>query len=184
LARGGRTPQSVVRAGALGLPLILGIIGGQPERFKPLVDLYREAARRAGHDPATLPVAVNLHGFVGETTEAAVETFYGPYAAAMSQIGRERGWPPMSPPQFEALRAPGGSLAVGDVEEVTAKLTAVSELLDVDRILLHVSVGTMPHEDVMRAIELLGAEVAPAVRTARSRETIGSGGATRGAPLS
>ncbi len=173
LAVGG-TPQSVVRAGALGLPLTLAIIGGQPARFKPLADLYREAARRAGHDPASLPLGVHLHGFVGETTEAAVETFYGPYAQVMTQLGRERGWPPMSRPQFEALRSPGGSLAVGDADEVAAKMTAVSELLDLDRILLHVSVGTMPHADVMRSIELLGAEVAPAVRAARSRETIPS----------
>ena len=164
----------MVRAGALGLPLTLAIIGGQPERFKPLADLYREAARRAGHDPASLPLAVHLHGFVADSTAAAVETFYGPYAAVMTQIGRERGWPPMSRPQFEALRAPGGSLAVGDVEEVSAKLVAVSELLDLDRIMLHVSVGTMPHPDVMRAIELLGTEVAPAVRASRSRETLTS----------
>jgi probable LLM family oxidoreductase len=162
----GGTPQSVARAGTLGLPLALAIIGGAPERFVALIELYREAARRAGHDPAALPIAVHLHGFLADTTQAAIETFYGPYAAAMSQIGRERGWPPMSPDQFHALRAPRGSLAVGSPQEVSEKLLFVSEILGADRILLHLSVGTMPHAKVMRAIELLGSEVAPALRLA------------------
>ncbi len=160
----GGTPASVVRAGTLGLPLILAIIGGTPERFAPLVELYREAARRAGHDSADLPVGVHLHGFVADTSEAAVDTFYGPYAAVMTQLGRERGWPPMSREQFDAMRAPGGSLAVGSPAEVTEKLLDVSELLGLERILLHLSVGTMPHAAVMRAIELLGGNVAPPVR--------------------
>ncbi len=160
----GGTPQSVVRAGALGLPMALAIIGGAPERFGPLAELYREAARRAGHDPQSLPLAVHLHGFVADTTQAAVSTFYRPYAAVMSQLGRERGWPPMSPQQFEALRAPAGSLAVGSPQEVIEKLLFVDEVLGLDRIMMHLSVGTMPHADVMRAVELLGTEVAPAVR--------------------
>ncbi len=172
----GGTPASVIRAGTLGLPLMVAIIGGAPGRFAPLVELYREAARRAGHDPAALPVGVHLHGFVADTTEAAIETFYAPYAAVMTQLGRERGWPPMSPEQFEALRAPGGSLAVGSPAEVTDKLAAVSELLGLDRVMLHLSVGTMPHGDVMRAIELLGTEIAPALRA-----TAGAPGA-RSAP--
>jgi probable LLM family oxidoreductase len=160
----GGTPQSVRRAGMLGLPLVLAIIGGAPARFVPLVRLYRDAATRANHDGERLRTGVHLHGFVGDTTEAAVSIFYPPYATFMSQLGRERGWPPMSREQFEALRAPGGSLAVGSAEEVTEKLLAVRELLEIDRVLLHLSVGTMPHSDVMRAIELLGTEVAPAVR--------------------
>ena len=162
----GGTPASVVRAGTLGLPLMVAIIGGAPARFAPLVDLYREAARRAGHDPAALPVGVHLHGFVADSTEAAIDTFYAPYAAVMTQLGRERGWPPMSRAQFEALRAPEGSLAVGEPGEVAAKLTSVSELLGLDRVMLHLSVGTMPHTAVMRAVELLGTEVAPVVRAA------------------
>ena len=165
----GGTPASVVRAGTLGLPLMLAIIGGAPQRFAPLVELYREAARRAGHDPAGLPLGVHLHGFVADTTAAAIDTFYEPYAAVMTQLGRERGWPPMSRQQFEALRAPEGSLAVGDPDEVTAKLIAVGELLRLDRILLHLSVGTMPHAAVMRSVELLGEAVAPAVRAATVR---------------
>ena len=171
LAVGG-TPQSVIRAGALGLPLTLAIIGGEPIRFRPLVDLYRRAADEAGHDPATLPLAVHVHGFVADTSEHAVATFYEPYAAAMTQIGRERGWPPMSRVQFGAMRSPRGSLAVGDVAEVSEKLALIGEQLDLDRILLHLSVGTMPHADVLRAIELLGNEIAPAIRSARSRVTI------------
>ena len=164
----GGTPQSVARAGTLGLPLALAIIGGAPERFVALIELHREAARRAGRDPAALPVAVHLHGFLADTTQAAIDTFYGPYAAAMTQIGRERGWPPMSPDQFHGLRAPRGSLAVGSPQEVTEKLLFVREILGADRILLHLSVGTMPHAQVMRAIELLGSEVAPALRGAAS----------------
>ncbi len=174
----GGTPQSVLRAGTLGLPLVVAIIGGAPERFVALTDLYRQSARAAGHDPEQLPVSVHLHGFLADTTEAAVSTFYGPYAAAMSQIGRERGWPPMSAQQFDAMRAPNGSLAVGDPEEVTTKLLHVRELMGLDRILLHISVGTMPHADVLHAIELLGREVAPAVR---ERAMSGSSGlATHG----
>jgi len=160
----GGTPQSVARAGALGLPLALAIIGGAPERFVPLTELYREAARRAGHDPAKLPLAVHLHGFLADTTQAAIDTFYGPYAAAMTQLGRERGWPPMSPEQFDGLRAPRGSLALGSPQEVTEKLLFVRDILGADRILLHLSVGTMPHGQVMHAIELLGSEVAPVLR--------------------
>jgi probable LLM family oxidoreductase len=162
----GGTPRSVVRAAAHGLPLALAIIGGSPDRFAPLADLYRQAAARAGHDPATLPLGVHLHGFVADTTEAAVETFYEPYAAVMTQLGRERGWPPMSRAQFDVMRGPEGSLAVGSPEEVAAKLVRVQGLLGLDRVLLHLSVGTMPHAAVLRAVELLGTEVAPAVRDA------------------
>jgi probable LLM family oxidoreductase len=157
----GGTPQSVARAGSLGLPLALAIIGGAPARFAPLGELYRESARRADQDVEGLRLAVHLHGFVADTTRGAIDTFYRPYAAVMTQLGRERGWPAMSPQQFEAR-----SLAVGNPQEVVEKLLFVHETLKLDRILLHLSVGTMPHADVMRAIELLGTEVAPAVRAA------------------
>ncbi len=160
----GGTPQSVARAGMLGLPLALAIIGGAPARFAPLVQLYRDAATRGGHDPDQLPIGVHLHGFVADSTREAIDTFYGPYAHVMTQLGRERGWPPMTPEHFQALRAPGGSLAVGDPQEVAAKLVDVRRELGADRVLLHLSVGTMPHESVLRAVELLGNEVAPAVR--------------------
>jgi probable LLM family oxidoreductase len=159
----GGTPASVVRAGTLGLPLALAIIGGEPARFAPLVELYRESARRAGHDPAGLPLSVHLHGFVADTTQAANAAFYRPYAAAMTTLGRERGWPPMTPDRYEALRSPAGSLAVGSPAEVSEKVLAVNEQLKLDRVLLHLSVGTVAHPAVMRAIELLGSDVAPAL---------------------
>jgi probable LLM family oxidoreductase len=159
----GGTPQSVVRAATLGLPLVVAIIGGQPERFAPLVDLYRRSADAVGQ-PTDLPVAINTHGFVAPTTEQAISTFYGPYAASMSQIGRERGWPPMSPQQFDALRSPRGSLVLGTPEQVAEKILFQHELFGHDRHLMHFSVGTMPHADVLRAIELFGTEVAPLVR--------------------
>jgi probable LLM family oxidoreductase len=159
----GGTPQSVVRAATLGLPLTIAIIGGQPERFAPLVQLYRDAAERTGQ-PTDLPIAINTHGFVAPTTAHAISTFYGPYAASMSQIGRERGWPPMSPQQFDALRAPRGSLVIGTAEEVAEKILFQHGLFGHDRHLMHLTVGTMPHADVMKAIELLGTEVAPLVR--------------------
>jgi probable LLM family oxidoreductase len=159
----GGTPQSVVRAATLGLPLVVAIIGGQPERFAPLVDLYRRSADAVGQ-PTDLPVAINTHGFVAPTTEQAISTFYGPYAASMSQIGRERGWPPMSPQQFDALRSPRGALVRGPPEQVAEKILFQHELFGHDRHLMHFSVGTMPHADVLRAIELFGTEVAPLVR--------------------
>jgi len=170
----GGTPQSVARAGMLGLPLALAIIGGAPARFAPLVKLYRDAATHAGHDPQSLPLAVHLHGFIADSTREAIDVFYGPYAQAMSQIGRERGWPPMTPAHFDALRAPEGSLAIGGPEEVAEKLMYVHDELGADRVLLHLSVGTMPHPNVMRAVELLGTAVAPAIR-GRLTDPAGSG---------
>jgi probable LLM family oxidoreductase len=169
----GGTPQSIVRAGMLGLPLALAIIGGQPERFVPLVDLYRRAATEAGHDPATLPVSLNMHVFVADSSQKAADVFYPGYAEVMSRIGRERGWPPLTRPQFDAGRAPGGHLLVGSPDEVTEKILGLKELFGMDRFLAQLSVGPMPHEDLMRAIELLGTEVAPAVRGEPAR-TAGS----------
>lgn len=172
----GGTPQSVVRAGTLGLPLAVAIIGGQPERFAPLVKLYREAGARAGHSPEKLRVAISSHGFVAEDSSQAAADFYPPYAQVMSRIGRERGWPPTTREQFEAMRGPRGSLLVGSPEEVIDKILFEHELFGNDRFLLQLSVGTMPHEKLMRAIELVGTEVAPAVRRALGRAE-GSGGA-------
>ncbi len=167
----GGNPNSIMRAGRLGLPLVLAIIGGEPHRFAPLIDLYRESARTAGHDLAKLPVAINSHGFIADNATAAIETFYPPYAEVMSTIGRERGWSAMTRGQFEALRAPTGSLLIGDPQEVIDKMLYEHELFKYDRFLMHLSVGTMPHDKVMRAIELLGTKVAPAVRKALSGTT-------------
>jgi alkanesulfonate monooxygenase SsuD/methylene tetrahydromethanopterin reductase-like flavin-dependent oxidoreductase (luciferase family) len=162
----GGTPQSVMRAGTLGLPLALAIIGGYPERFAPLVQLYRDAAQRAGHDADRLQVGINSHAFLADTSREAADLYFPPYADVMSRIGRERGWPPTTREQFEAMREPRGALLVGNPQEVIDKILYEHELFRLDRFLLHVSVGTLPHDQVLRAIELFGTEVAPAVRKA------------------
>jgi alkanesulfonate monooxygenase SsuD/methylene tetrahydromethanopterin reductase-like flavin-dependent oxidoreductase (luciferase family) len=164
LAVGG-SPPSVVRGGTLGLPLALAIIGGAPERFRPMVDLYRASAERAGNDPSTLPVGINAHGHVGATSAAARDAFFGPYAEVMTRIGRERGWPPTARAQFDAGCAPGGHLFVGDSAEVVDKILALHEVFGHDRLLMQ-TVGTVPHPEMLRGIERFGTEVAPAVRKA------------------
>lgn len=167
----GGTPQSVVRAGTLGLPLALGIIGGQPERFASLVSLYREAGSRAGHDPASLKVGINTHGYIADTSQQAADEFFPAYAQVMTQLGRERGWPPTTRPQFEAMRQPSGALAVGDPQEIIDKILFQHEIFRHDRYLAQFSVGTMPHAQIMRSIELLGTRVAPVVRAEIARRT-------------
>ncbi len=163
LAVGGN-PGSAIRAGTLGLPLAVAIIGGQPERFVALVELYRESARQAGHDPAALPVSINSHAYVAPSSERAAGEFFGPYAAMMGKIGRERGWPPMTRAQFDAGRTPRGALVVGSPEEVAGKILFQHELFGHQRFLAQMSVGPMAHADVLRSIELFGTEVAPLVR--------------------
>jgi probable LLM family oxidoreductase len=165
----GGTPQSVVRAGALGLPLAVAIIGGAPERFAPLVELYRDAARRAGHDPAALPVGINSHAFVAPTSRQAAERFFPAYAGMMTRIGRERGWPAMTRAQFDTLRSPRGALVVGSPQEVVEKILFEHEVFGNRRFLAQMSLGDAAHRDVMQAIELLGTEVAPAVRAEAER---------------
>ena len=165
LAAGG-TPQSLVRAGTLGLPLALAIIGGMPERFAPMVELYRESARRAGHDPESLQVGINSHGFIADTSAEAADEAWPPYADTMGRIGRERGWPPPTRERFEAERSPRGALLVGSPQEVIDKILFEHELFGNTRFLMQMSVGTMPHVRIMRSIELLGTVVAPAVRKA------------------
>ncbi len=167
----GGNPQSVIRAGRHGLPLAVAIIGGQPERFVPLVELYREAAAEAGHDPARLPVSINSHAYVADTQHQAVSEFFPSYSAMMTKIGRERGWPPMSRPQFDALVSPRGALVVGSPEQVVEKILFEHELFGNQRFLGQMSVGPIPHAQVMRAIELMGTEVAPAVREEVARRT-------------
>lgn len=162
----GGTPQSVARAGMLGLPLALAIIGGEPARFAPLFNLYREAARRAGHDPATLPTSINVHGYVAETSQAAGDEWYGPQAEVMNRIGRERGWGPTNRAHFEAARSPRGAAFVGSPAEVIDKILANHALFKFDRFLLQMAIGLMPHHQIMKAIELFGTRVAPEVRKA------------------
>ncbi len=165
----GGNPQSVIRAGVLDLPITVAIIGGAPDRFVPLVELHRRAAEQVGHQPPA--VAINTHGFVADSEQAAVDAFFPSYAQAMSQIGRERGWPPMTRAQFDAMRGPGGSMLLGTPEQVTEKILRIHQLFGNVRYLIHLSVGTVDHAAVMRAIELFGTEVAPAVRAQLSVAT-------------
>ncbi|MCA0257073.1 MAG: LLM class flavin-dependent oxidoreductase [Proteobacteria bacterium] len=160
----GGTPQSLARGGVLGLPIALAIIGGEYPRFAPLFDLYRESARRAGQDMSRLKTSINVHGFVDVTREAAAETFYGPQQAVMDRLGRERGWPPGTRAQFDRAMGPTGNLFVGAPEEVAEKIVAAHGLFKNDRFLLQMAIGLMPHDAIMRGIELFGTKVAPLVR--------------------
>ncbi len=162
----GGTPQYVARAGVLNLPLALAIIGGEPTRFAPLFDLYRQAAQRARHDPAALKTSINVHGFVATTTQEAADTFYAPQAEVMNRIGRERGWPLTSRQQFDVARGPRGALFVGSPAEVTDKILAAHEIFRFDRFLIQMAIGVMDHVKLMKAIEIFGTRVAPEVRKA------------------
>src|SRR4051795_12602503 len=155
----GGNPESAVRAGFLGLPMALAIIGGQPERFVPFADMHREAAEAAGHGRPAL--SINSHGYVGNPGE-----FFPAYAEMMTTIGRERGWPPMQRQDFAALRTRRGALVVGSVQEVVEKILFQHELFGHQRFLMQTSVGSLPHARVLRSIERLGTEVVPAVRAA------------------
>jgi probable LLM family oxidoreductase len=165
----GGNPESVVRAGSLGLPLAVAIIGGMPERFAPLVDLYRESARAAGHDPATLGVSLNVHGYVAEDSQRAADEWFPGYHEVMTRIGRERGFPPVTRPNYEASRTLRGHLAVGDPQEVAEKILFQHEVFGHTRHLLQMALGPLPHEQTLRAIELYGTEVAPVVRAEVAR---------------
>lgn len=162
----GGTPASVVRAANYGLPLALAIIGGEPHRFGPFAKLYRDTYARAGHDLTTAQVAVHSHGCIADDSQQAADEYWGPYSYVMSQLGRERGWSPMSRAQYEGMRGPEGALLVGSPQQVIDKILMEREVLGLTRFLLHISVGTLPHAQVMRSIELLGTVVAPAVRKA------------------
>jgi alkanesulfonate monooxygenase SsuD/methylene tetrahydromethanopterin reductase-like flavin-dependent oxidoreductase (luciferase family) len=163
----GGTPQSVVRAGRLGLPLMVAIIGGQPAQFRSLIDLYRESGRKAGHAPDKLVVGVHSIGFLADTTPQALETFWPAYRDAFGKIGKERGWPPPTRPQFDSQCSPAGALMVGDPEAVAAKILAEHESLGgFSRMTILLDNRVLTHAQIMRAIELLGTRVAPVVRKA------------------
>jgi probable LLM family oxidoreductase len=162
----GGTPGSVARAGQMGLPLALAIIGGAPARFAPLFDLYRESASQAGHDPAQLPTSLNVHGFVAETRQKALEIFAPPVMEVMTRIGAERGWPPMTRAALEASAGPDGALFLGSPAEVTDKILAMHEIFGFSRFVMQMAIGVMDHAEVMRAIELFGTRVAPELRRA------------------
>lgn len=162
----GGTPASFVRAGTLGLPLMVAIIGGEPHRFRPLVDLYRQAGLRAGHPPGQLRVGVHALGYVADDGTVAADEFFPGYAQSFTEIGKERGWPPVTRAQFEALRRPTGALLVDDPERVAEKILRMNESLGgVSRLTFQMSVAALPHARRMHAIELLGTRVAPLVRT-------------------
>jgi probable LLM family oxidoreductase len=158
----GGSPESAVRAGMLGLPMALAIIGGLPERFTPFAELHRRAAEESGHGRPAL--SINSHGFIAETSQRAADESFGPVAEMMNRIGRERGWPPMTREQYDAARTLQGANFVGSPNEIVEKILYQHELFQHDRFLLQLSVGTIPHDKIMRAIELYGTEVAPVVR--------------------
>jgi probable LLM family oxidoreductase len=161
----GGTPESFVRAGLLGLPLMVAIIGGETWRFRPLVDLYREAGRRAGHSPDRLKVGVHSLGYVAENTEEAVDDFYPGYASTMTEIGKERGWPKMTRASFDSQRGTQGALLVGDPDEVVEKIVRHSKALGgISRITFMMNPASLPHTKLMKATELIGTQVAPALR--------------------
>jgi probable LLM family oxidoreductase len=158
----GGTPQSAVRAGSLGLPLALGIIGGMPERFAPFAQLHRDSARAAGHEPP--PLSINAHGWIADTSQRAADEAYGPFAETMNRIGRERGWPPLTRQQFESSRGLHGANFVGSPQQVIDKILYQHGIFRHQRCLLQFTVGVMPHRDVLRCIELFGTQVAPVIR--------------------
>jgi probable LLM family oxidoreductase len=159
----GGNPESAYRAGTLGLPMALAIIGGQPERFAPFAELHRRAAQQAGHDP--LPaLSINSHGYIADTSQQALDESYPAVSAQMNRVGRERGWPPMARADYDAAATLRGANFVGSPQQVIEKILFQHEIFGHDRCLLQFSVGTMPHDKIMRSIELFGTEVAPAVR--------------------
>jgi probable LLM family oxidoreductase len=159
----GGNPESAARAGLLGLPMALAIIGGLPERFAPFAELHRRAAAQAGHDPAPA-LSINSHGYVADTRQQAADEWFLPFATTMSRIGAERGWPPFTRQDYDASLGLRGANFVGDPEQVVEKILFQHEIFRHQRFLLQITVGSMPHAKVMRAIELYGTEVAPAVR--------------------
>lgn len=160
----GGNSESVIRAGILGLPIVLAIIGGRPLQFAPLVQLYKRAVEHAGHDFSKLTVASHSHGFIAKDTEVAADKFFPSTQQVMNKLGRERGWGHYDRNTFDAARGLEGALYVGDPETVAQKIIHLRKNVGITRFMLHVPVGTMPHDDVMNAIELLGKKVAPKVR--------------------
>lgn len=158
----GGTPASAARAGSLGLPMALGIIGGMPERFAPLAEIHRRAAQEAGYAPP--PLSINSHGFIADTSQQAADDAFPAFAVTMNKIGEERGWPPMTRSQFDASLRLRGANFVGSPQEIIDKILFQYEIFGHERFLLQFSVGTLPHKKIMRSIELFGTEVAPVIR--------------------
>jgi probable LLM family oxidoreductase len=160
----GGTPESFIRAGLLGLPLMVAIIGGETHRFRPLIDLYREAGKKAGHPIEKLKVGMHSLGYVAETTKEALDDFYPGYAESMTKIGKERGWAPMTKTHFESQVGPKGALLVGNPDEVAEKILRHSEALGgITRLTFQMDTAELPHEKLLRAIELIGLYIKPLV---------------------
>ena len=158
----GGTPQSFVRAGTLGLPLMVAIIGGETHRFRPLIDMYREAGRRAGHLPEQLKVGLHSLGYVANTTEDAMNDYFPGYAETFTRIGKERGWPPVTRPQFDAQVGSRGALLVGNPDEVARKILRHSEALGgIDRLTFQMDNAALPHEKLLQSIDLIGTRIIP-----------------------
>jgi probable LLM family oxidoreductase len=161
----GGTPQSFARAGALGLPLMVAIIGGEPQRFRPLIDLYRQTGKRFGHSPGRLKVGVHALGYVAPTAQEAIDDFFPGYVRAFASVAKERGWPPVTRAAFDVQRAPQGALLVGNAEEVVEKIVRYSEALGgISRLSFQMNAASLPHAKLMRAIEAIGTRVVPALR--------------------
>jgi probable LLM family oxidoreductase len=161
----GGTPQSFARAGALGLPLMVAIIGGETRRFRPLIDLYRETGNRFGHSPGRLRVGVHALGYIARTTQEAIDDFFPGYARAVASVAKERGWPAVTRADFDAQRTPEGALLVGNAEEVVEKIVRHSEALGgISRLTFQMHAASLPHAKLMQAIEAIGTRVVPALR--------------------
>ena len=170
----GGTPQSFVRAGQLGLPLMVAIIGGEPRRFRPLIDRYREAGKQHGYSAEQLKVGVHMLGYVADTTQEAADTFFPGYARAMTDVGRERGWPAMTRASFDAQRGRDGALLIGSPDEVTEKILRHAEALGgISRISFQMNVASLPQVKMMRAIDAIGARIVPALRQAETDKSTG-----------
>ncbi|WP_367866343.1 LLM class flavin-dependent oxidoreductase [Pedobacter sp. WC2423] len=162
----GGTPESVIRAGKLGLPLMIAIIGGSPSQFKPLFNLYREEYQKAGHDMAKFQVGIHAHAFFGENADEVAANYYPLYAAQMDRIGKSRGWPPYTKYQFDYGRQKEGALFVGDAEAAIDKILYAQEMFGLTRFAAHMDVGAPAHNDMMKSIEIFGTKIAPKVREA------------------
>jgi probable LLM family oxidoreductase len=161
----GGTPESFIRAGMLGLPLAVAVIGGETHRFRPLIDLYREAGKRAGHSPDQLKVSLHSLGYVAESTQKAADDFYPGYSRAFNKIGKERGWHPVTRADYDAQRGPQGALIIGDPDEVVKKIIRHSKALGgISRITFQMDPGSLSQDKMIDAIDLLGKRVAPALR--------------------
>lgn len=165
----GGTPESVLRAGRLGLPVIFAIIGGNPAQFKPLFDYYRKVYEHSGHDINDLQVGVHMHSFFGENGRQTADEYYPVYAAQMNRIGRERGWSPYQPEQFESGRGPNGHLLIGDANEAIDKILKFQEMFELTRFSAHMDVGGPSHHSLMKSIEVFGTKIAPKVREALAK---------------